>query len=161
MPRLAPVTSATGAASVDVEDDLARHAAVEEGGYGVAGLAPARLEVDVRVEAPGGHERDQALEHPGRAAPLGQLGEDEQPVDARPRGAAEERARRVLDVRARVAVGEGDDRAVGRDALDRGAQRGPADALDDDVELRPVGRELVDDLVGAEVGEAARALGAG
>src|SRR5256885_17101453 len=100
MPRLAPVTSATGAASVDVEDDLARHAALEEGIDGVAGLAPARLEVDVRVEAPGGDERDQALEHPGRAAALGQLGEDEQTVDARPRGAAEERARGGLDLRA-------------------------------------------------------------
>ena len=48
-----------------------------------------------------------------------------------------------------------------RDALDRGAERRAADALDDHVELRPLGRELVDDLVGAEVGEAAGALGAG
>ena len=38
---------------------------------------------------------------------------------------------------------------------------GAADALDDHVEARPLGRELVDDLVGAEVGEAAGALGAG
>src|SRR3954447_6150617 len=161
MPRLAPVTSATGAASVDVEDDLARDAAFEESLNGVAGLAPARLEIDMRIAAPGGDQRDQPLEHPGRAAALGQLAEDEQTVDARPRGAAEERARGVLDLRAGVAVGEGDDRAVGRDALDRGAQRGPADALDDDVELGTLGGELVDDLVGAEVGEAAGALGAG
>src|SRR4051812_13585476 len=161
MPRLAPVTSATAAASVDVEDDLAGDAAFEEGLDGVAGLAPARLEIDVRIEAPGSDERDQALEHPGRAAALDQLGEDHQTVDARARGAAEERARGVLDLRAGVGAGERDDRAVGRDALNRGAQRGPADALDDDVELGPLGRELVDDLVGAEVGEAAGALRAG
>src|SRR5204863_2261061 len=102
MPRLAPVTSATGAGSVDVEDGLAGDAAVEEGLDGVVGLAPARLEVDVRIEAAGGHEREQPLEHPRRAAALGQLGEDEQAVDARAGGAAEERPRRVLDVRAGV-----------------------------------------------------------
>src|SRR5512132_1127706 len=104
MPRLAPVTSATGARSVDVEDGLAGDAAIEEGVDGVGGLAPARLEVDVRVEAPGGHQGGQPVEHPGRATALGQLGEDQQAVDARPRGSAEERARRVLDMRAGVAV---------------------------------------------------------
>src|SRR5205085_3672370 len=106
MPRFAPVTSATGERSVDVEDRLPGDPAIEEGLDRVAGLAPARLEVDVRVEAPGRDERDQALEHPGRAAALGQLGEDEQAVDARPRGAAEERPGGVLDLGARVAVGE-------------------------------------------------------
>ena len=110
---------------------------------------------------PAATRETQAVEHPGRAAALGQLGEDEQAVDARSGRAAEQRAGGVLDVRARVAVGEGDDGAVGRDALDRGAQRRAADALDDHVELGPLGRELVDDLVGAEVGEAAGALGAG
>src|SRR4029450_7644852 len=68
MPRLAPVTRATGEGSVDVEDRLARDAAVDERVDGVGRLAPARLEVDVRVEAVGGHERDQAVEHPRRAA---------------------------------------------------------------------------------------------
>ena len=71
----------------------------------------------------GGDEGEQAVEHPGRAAALGQLGEDEQAVEAGAGGAAEQRARRELGVRARVAVGEGDDGPVGRDALDRGAER--------------------------------------
>ena len=124
MPRLAPVTSATRERSVDVEDRLARDAAVEQRVDGVGRLAPARLEVDLRVQAAGGDERERAgRASPVAAAALGQLGEDEQAVDARAGGAAEERARGVLDVRARVAVGEGDDRAVGRDALDRGAER--------------------------------------
>ena len=104
---------------------------------------------------------EQPVEHPGGSAALGQLGEDHEAVDARAGSAAEERARGVLDVRARVAVGERDDRAVGRHALDGGAERGAADALGDRVEHRPLRRELVDDLVGAELGEAAGALGAG
>ena len=127
-----------------------------------AGLAPARLEVDVRVEAAGRDEGEQAVEHPGRPAALGQLGEDEQAVDARARG------------RGRRASAWGTRRARSgrcwrrRRRCRRRATRwiaapsdGAADALDDHVELGPLGRELVDDLVGAEVGEAAGALGTG
>ena len=89
---------------------------------------------------------------PVAAAALGQLREDAAGHRCSRRAARpKQRPGGVLDVRARVAVGEGDDGAVGRDALDRGAQRRAADALDDDVEVRALGRELVDDLVGAEV----------
>src|SRR4051794_16037703 len=149
MPRLAPVTRATRSASVDVEDRLAGHPALEQRVDRLGRVAPADLEVDVRVEAAGGEERNQAVEQRGGAAALGQLGEDHQAVDMRPGGAAEERARGELGRGARVAVGERNDRAVARDALDGVSESRTADALEDDVELRALGGQLVDDLVGA------------
>ena len=62
------------------------------------------------------------------------------PDDLRAGGAAEERAGRVLD---RLGHGGrvGHDRAARRDGADRGAEDGPADAVEDDVVLaRPRGR---------------------
>ena len=108
-----------------------------------------------------GDEGQQARRAAGRAAALGELGEDEQAV------AASRRAR------GRTASASGTRCALGSllakettvpsaaHALQRGAERRAADALDDHVELRPLGRQLVKDLVDAELGEAAGALGAG
>ena len=98
---------------------------------------------------------------PRRPAALGQLGEDEQAVERAP--GARPNSARVGNSTGALGSLLAKETTVpsARDALDRGAERRAADALDDHVELRPLGRELVEDLVGAELGEAAGALGAG
>src|SRR4029453_4319322 len=121
MPRLAPVTRATRSTSVDVQHGLAGDLAVGQRADGVAGLAPADLEVDLGVELAGGDERRQSAQRQPRATALVELVEDKEAVEARAGRAAEERPSRELG-RGRVAARERDDRPVERDALQRGAE---------------------------------------
>src|SRR5262245_56557134 len=111
MPRLAPVTRATRMRSVDVEDRLAGDAALDERADRVGRLAPADLEIDVRVQAAGGDEGAQAPQQRAGAVVVVELVEDVEAVEPRAGGADEERPRREPGGGG-VAAGERDDDAV-------------------------------------------------
>src|SRR4051794_23991845 len=160
MPRLAPVTRTTRLRSVDVQHRPAGDAALGQRADRVARLAPADLEVDLRVELAGGEERQEAAQRRGGAAAAVELVEDVEAVEARAGGADEQGARGELG-RGRIGAREGDGDAVAGDSLQRGAEADAADAFEDDVEPRPLWLEVVDHLVGAEVDEAAGSVSVG
>jgi hypothetical protein len=85
--------SARVGASVDAQDGLAGDPALQQCGDRVRGLLPGGLVVHRAVEPAVGNERGEPAEVPRAGAPPSELGEQEQPIQPRSRGTAEERAR--------------------------------------------------------------------
>src|SRR6266568_8755393 len=117
-----------------MEDGLAADAAAEQGIDRVAGLAPRALELDLAVQPPVGYQPAQAGKVARRAAVRGELVGKVQRVDPRAgrpvEPAGPEGDHLVLALRPDVHHG-----AARGEVLDGQPERGPADAVEDEIEI--------------------------
>ncbi len=102
---------------------------------------------------PAGDQLRQPRQVTGRGTGVLELGEDVETVETGARRPREQVTGRVAD-RLGHGRGEADHRAAWRDALQRDAEHRPADAVDDHVERLAARLQVIEHLVGSQLGQA-------